>query len=108
MAHTPTPYRVVKGFGAPEIVSKNGRRIAIVLLEGGSEGMEEAIHNAEFIRRACNAYRSLKRENGRFLNAARLVDGSAALTDRGRYTIAESALEATQNAIDNRGKDGAK
>jgi hypothetical protein len=80
MNHTPTPYIVKKSHAAPEIITVNFkppplartlvRRIAIVLLEGGSEGMEEAIANAEFIVEACNAYERLKREGAALLEAA--------------------------------------
>lgn len=69
MNHTPTPYIVKKSHAAPEIIAVNfkptptskalTRRIAVVLLEGGSEGMEEALENAAFIVEACNAHEGL-------------------------------------------------
>lgn len=69
MSHTPPPYTVKKSHVAPEIIAVNFkptptskaliRRVAIVLLEGGSEGMEEAIATAEFMVKACNSHDAL-------------------------------------------------
>ena len=55
--HTQTPWKLDLGLGAPEIVG-NGRRIARVLYEGGSEDNEVEV-NAQFIVRACNSHEEL-------------------------------------------------
>ena len=58
--HTPLPWKLDLGLGAPEIVG-NSRRIAMVLYHSGSED-NEVDYNAEFIVRACNSYANLLKE----------------------------------------------
>ena len=55
--HTPLPWKLDLGLGAPEIVG-NSRRIARVLYDPGSED-NEVDYNARFIVRACNSHADL-------------------------------------------------
>ncbi len=66
-AHWEIDERTAQGFAAPEIVDpyKNMRRVAKCLLDIGSEGMGEALRNAEFIAHAPQDIDTLLAENER-------------------------------------------
>ncbi len=87
MKHTPGPWKLDLGLGAPEVVGNN-RRIARVLYEGGSED-NEVDANARLIAAAPD-----------LLGTLRYISKDAFRTYEGPIVISDEALDRVFEAID--------
>ena len=90
MTHTAEPWYIVESIGAPEIVADKGKvlpngnhwpptRVALALLDMGSEGMGEATRNAERIVACVNALAGVEDPEGLSFNpeaVAQLVEAA--------------------------------